>query len=101
MYICPVCGYERLSDPPKNFSICSCCGTEFGFDDFDKSYAKLRSIWIAKGYPWFDPIEHAPEDWDPTLQLENLQFSQNPGPIALEGATSVWSNPPLAHAMSC
>ena len=40
-YICPVCGYDRLEEPvydeigEPSFEICSCCGVEFGFDDFD------------------------------------------------------------------
>jgi hypothetical protein len=33
-YICPVCLYTRLDEPPQEFSICPCCGTEFGVDDF-------------------------------------------------------------------
>ena len=33
MFQCPVCGYDQLPGPPANFSICSCCGTEFGNDD--------------------------------------------------------------------
>ena len=35
-YICPVCGYDGLEEPPYdetglgNYDICPCCGYEFG-----------------------------------------------------------------------
>jgi hypothetical protein len=77
MYICPVCGYEKLSDPPEDFNICDCCGTEFGLDDFEASYEKLRHDWIAEGYHWFDPQSGPPSNWNPIAQLDNLVYSQN------------------------
>lgn len=55
MYTCPVCGYKRLDQDPKQrlYNICPCCGTEFGSDDFDRSHAELRNIWIAHGARWW------------------------------------------------
>ena len=38
-YICPVCGYAYLEEPPRDekgrpsFDICDCCGIEFGYED--------------------------------------------------------------------
>src|ERR1017187_7282190 len=48
MYLCSVCGYDRLEDPPKNFTICPSCGTEFGYDDAFASHAELRAKWLRK-----------------------------------------------------
>lgn len=98
MYICPVCGYERLSEPPENFSICSCCGTEFGYDDFEASYVTLRSRWIGAGYRWFSPIEQPTADWEPTIQLKNLQFLQDPEPTTQEEASAPFPKPEPSFA---
>lgn len=76
MYICPVCGYEKLPEPPADFSICHCCGTEFEYDDFDRSYAELRSRWIGKGCPWFSPVDAPPKGWNPIRQLNNLLYAR-------------------------
>lgn len=59
-----------------NFTICSCCGTEFEYDDYRTSYQELRRRWIAQGCRWFSPIEHAPLNWNPVIQLFHAQFSQ-------------------------
>jgi hypothetical protein len=38
-YSCHVCGYSMLDEPPYDkygcatYTICPCCGTEFGYDD--------------------------------------------------------------------
>lgn len=52
-YGCPVCGYGLLQSPPANHSICPCCGTEFGYDDFTKSHRQLRDEWLRSGAYWF------------------------------------------------
>jgi hypothetical protein len=49
MYLCPVCGYDRLEDPPGTFTICPSCGTEFGYDDAFASHAELRAKWLQNG----------------------------------------------------
>jgi hypothetical protein len=77
MYICPVCGYERMPDPPVNFNICPCCGTEFELDDLDTTYAALRQRWIAAGCPWFDALEEKPAGWNPNRQLINLLYTSS------------------------
>jgi len=32
-YRCPVCFFDELPYPPRDYHICPCCGTEFGNDD--------------------------------------------------------------------
>lgn len=40
-YICPVCGFKGLTEPAyddqgnHSYEICSCCGFQFGFDDYE------------------------------------------------------------------
>lgn len=66
---CPVCFFRPLPWPPEDHNICVCCGTEFGFDDFDATNDELRRRWIAKGMPWFSTEMKPPHGWDPTRQL--------------------------------
>lgn len=75
-YTCPICGYEGLAEPPyyDDFAgsneICSCCGFEFGVDDFDcdtfeheclterqiveKSHHIWREKWINRDFELFN-----------------------------------------------
>jgi hypothetical protein len=66
-YMCPVCFFDKLTEAPKDYNICDCCGTEFGNDDELRSYAELRADWIARGARWF--YEPAPALWNPWRQL--------------------------------
>ena len=66
---CPVCGYKKLTEPPRNFSICPSCGTEFGYDDAKRSHAELRTRWIEAGGQWFSRATHPPQNWNPFRQL--------------------------------
>ena len=49
-YICPVCGCDKLEDPPyyEHFAgsneICPCCGFEFGVDDFDCAEIDMKQL---------------------------------------------------------
>jgi hypothetical protein len=78
-YICPVCGFPELNEPPfgvssePSYEICSCCGFEFGFDcgDDKQTFAKFRQNWLAHGAPWFMP-GLKPIGWDVEKQLGNL-----------------------------
>ena len=73
-YICPVCAYSDLPEPPQNFSICPCCGTEFGYDDAKTPHAALRKRWIGEGAQWVSRARaHSPE-WNPWLQLIEAGF---------------------------
>ena len=67
MFTCPVCFYDRMEYPPRDFNICECCGTEFGTDDDGRTFDHLRAVWIANGAQWF--FEHPPALWNPYTQL--------------------------------
>jgi hypothetical protein len=60
-----------MPDPPQDYNICPCCGTEFGYDDDFKSFAQLRQEWIAGGMRWF--FRKPPLFWNPELQLAHAQ----------------------------
>jgi len=74
-YICPVCGYNKLEDPPANHEICPCCGTQFGYHNTTKSYEDLRKNWVSNGLHWHSRVETPPLGWNPYVQLANI--SQN------------------------
>lgn len=67
-YRCPVCGYAMPFAPEDN-NICSCCGTEFGYDDLNKTHGELTRLWIAHGAKWFSSYVKPPRNWNPWLQL--------------------------------
>jgi hypothetical protein len=56
-----------MQEPPANYNICECCGTEFGVDDDLRSRAELRAIWMAGGAQWF--FRNPPVNWNPWVQL--------------------------------
>ena len=74
-YVCPVCGYKRLTEPPRDshgcasFEICPSCGTEFGNDDFTKNADELRLAWLRSGAPWWSKAIKPPKNWNPVMQL--------------------------------
>lgn len=79
--ICPVCGYDRLPEPPLDehgcptYVICPCCGFEFGFDDDSEghTYSTYRQHWIDQGFPFFI-AKKRPANWNIRTmkrQLEN------------------------------
>ncbi len=74
-YRCPVCGFNAMPSPPVDHNICSCCGTEFGYDDARRSYADIRSAWRDRGFPWFSTALVQPEGWSPIEQLNKLLLS--------------------------
>lgn len=73
---CPICGYQ-LAEPMEkkllmfSFSICDCCGVEYGADDTPL----YREGWLRNGAPWFNGT--APAGWDVNKQLENAQMDWN------------------------
>jgi hypothetical protein len=72
MFSCPVCLFSKMPDPPQDYHICPCCGTEFGNDDADCTYDELRDRWIRAGAPWF--FGAPPEGWSPQAQLLHGSF---------------------------
>ena len=67
MFTCPVCFYGKMPDPPADYNICPCCGTEFENDDDTRSFEQLRSYWISSGAKWF--FRQPPLMWNPWQQL--------------------------------
>jgi hypothetical protein len=84
-YLCPVCGYDKLDEPPMGFSLCSCCGTEFELDDDSiegKSHEQLRALWRSNGMQWFSRTTLPPDNWDPIEQLMRAGFASDPYSIS-------------------
>lgn len=52
-YICPVCTFDEMTEPPSDWNICPCCGTEFEYDDAKRSHEELRRIWVEGGAHWW------------------------------------------------
>ncbi len=79
-YMCPVCGFDRLKEPPyssqkePSYGICPCCGFEFGFDGANNQIAFIdfRQRWIKNGARWFIQ-ELKPKNWDLLKQLSSLK----------------------------
>jgi len=87
MYVCPVCGYNKLRYPPENESICPSCYTEFGYDDATRSHAELRREWLANGPRWEGAnVMPVPFDWQPYAQLKNIGVIKEPTPLAADEA---------------
>jgi hypothetical protein len=77
MHTCPVCGYDRLTEPPRNFTICPSCGTEFEYDDVLTNVEQLRANWLKNGAKWWSPVDPCPENWDPIIQVEAVTSSSS------------------------
>jgi hypothetical protein len=75
MNICPVCGF-RMRYPARDWHICPCCGTEFGYEDVGRTYEQLRVAWFERGAHWWSPVEPPPVGWNPIEQLNNLAVYQ-------------------------
>jgi len=71
LYVCPVCYFDKLEQPPRDYTICQCCGTEFENDDETHSHKELRKFWVQDGMVWF--FENPPKGWDPTAQLARYE----------------------------
>jgi hypothetical protein len=69
IYTCPVCGFDQLPHPPRDYMICPSCGTEFGYTDFSTSHDDLREQWILKGALWHSKVFPSPSGWNPYAQL--------------------------------
>jgi len=67
-YMCPVCGFA-MDQPPKDYAICPCCGTEFGYHTAGRTPEEIRQAWIRAGAEWWSPVDPRPINWDPFTQL--------------------------------
>lgn len=73
--LCPVCGYDGLEDGTSSGEICSSCGTEFGYSDFQRSHEELRRRWISKEHAqWWSRYTPTPNGWSPVSQLRNIGY---------------------------
>ncbi len=77
-YMCPVCGYPDLDEPPASWEICPSCGTEFDYHDSRVSHAVLRQRWLEKGAPWHSRYVPAPPNWNAYEQIF-LAFGERHG----------------------
>lgn len=73
-YTCPVCGYLEMPNPPEDYNICSCCGTEFGYEDIELTHEQLRGKWMYDGYPWFSTFTKPPAGWSARGQLRKAGY---------------------------
>ncbi len=77
---CPVCGYDKLAEPPRNrtggasMETCACCGFQFGVTDDGQhiSYDDYRQQWITDGMKWTSIGKKAPKGWNPQTQLASF-----------------------------
>lgn len=76
-YTCTVCGFDELPHPPRDYTICFCCGTEFGYTDFNTSHEELRERWIANGMHWPGKSFPVPPNWNPYEQLWAAGFGSS------------------------
>jgi hypothetical protein len=78
-YLCPVCGYDQLCEPPRSetgggsYEICPSCGFEFGVSDDDRgfTYEAWRAEWVRRGMPW-NGQGAPPVNWNPAEQVKRV-----------------------------
>lgn len=87
-YLCPVCGYG-MHEPPANYNICPCCGTEFGIHDVNASIQELRAVWLQNGCKWWSDSDAKPANWNPYQQLAHLADTAfaGEGIVSVSGST--------------
>ena len=77
--ICRVCGLGLGGFLPwgedgvtPSYSICPCCGVEFGLEDSGLSNVlSARDFWLEQGAQWFQS-EEKPPSWDKDKQMLNI-----------------------------
>lgn len=75
---CRICGLIQCEEPwggngkTPNYTMCSCCGAEFGYEDCTKeSVMAYRKKWLAAGGNWW-VLKEKPNLWDIEKQLQNI-----------------------------
>jgi hypothetical protein len=94
-YICPICGYSGLKEPPRpaygggSYEFCPCCDFEFGVTDEDLgvSDGEWRNRWVNEGMHWRSRVEAPPEAWDPAQRMRNLEQAET-GPAPARASKS-------------
>ena len=80
--ICPVCGYDKLDEPPYDkegccsYETCACCGYQYGFTDGNRymAFREYAEKWIEKGFPFYSEKDK-PKNWNAevlAIQLKNM-----------------------------
>jgi len=75
--VCSVCGLRYADGLPwgpsgtgPSFTLCDCCGVEFGYGDASVIAIKhWRERWLAGGAGWFD-TDARPDDWSIQRQMD-------------------------------
>lgn len=63
---------RRMDGQSATFSICACCGCEFGYEDcLPEGVQRHRERWVANGGTWFDPTKR-PASWTIEDQLSKV-----------------------------
>lgn len=86
-YVCPVCGYDGLAEPPWHNDVPSddispSCGSQFGHHGVtghhagrERIYVRLRRDRIAKGTQWHAVGESPPARWGPVERYDLLYLA--------------------------
>jgi len=96
--LCAVCGYE-MEDPPRDYNICPCCGTEFGHHDVNASVSDLRSTWLQTGPKWWSTVTPEPENWNPFERLASVLAARAGGTAAVQPAALPVCTPEVPAAV--
>jgi hypothetical protein len=82
---CHICGFDVGEAPwgenghDPTYSICPCCGCEFGYDDCRASgVIQQRQRWLDGGGNWWKPSEK-PVGWDFEEQIRQIPSHVPPG----------------------
>jgi hypothetical protein len=74
-YICPVCGFDGMTQSAANWNICPCCYTEFEYSDSGKrTHDELRQWWIKDDCKWHSKYRPQPSNWNIEKQLLNVPY---------------------------
>ena len=85
-YICPVCGYPDLREPPRgeatggSLEICPSCGFQFGVSDDSRGTTDdhWRQDWVEAGLPWRGLEIKQPQNWNPLEQISKVVTAPPP-----------------------
>ena len=75
---CHVCGFDH-GEPPWGisgrdpaFSICDCCGCEYGNDDAtEQAIVRFRGAWRDASHEWFNPKRRS-AGWNAESQMQGI-----------------------------
>jgi hypothetical protein len=68
--------------------ICPCCGTEFGYTDFNTSHEELRKKWLRAGAHWHSTTFPPPPGWNFYDQLKRAGHLADLYEVTGQGTTN-------------